>query len=455
MGMRHARNKNKSSRACIKAKKRIMSNIATKWRALSRVEEWKGLVDPLNLDLRRYIIHYGERVQVVYDAFIGDEKSRNCRLSRYSKRHLFSKVGLEKGNPYEYEVKKYFYATTDITSCHGFIKKSIFVDLPAGDSNWIGYVALSTDSGKTVLGRRDILICWRGTQGTAEWNINKMFDLASASKILGEGHNPKVHSGWYSLYSTAQEGSTYNSTSCREQVLSEIGKLVKRYKDEEVSITVTGHSLGAALATLNAVDIVYNGYNIPPGPRTIEPIKHFPVTTFVFAVPRAGDNGFFKVFSNLKNELHVLRINNKPSDIVPYLPPSVPIFFPYVDVGKELIIDTCKSPYLKKPTLDITLPESISNTHNLEVYLHGVAGTCGNDGQFILEVDRQIELANKMSAALKYENNVLDYWWTMENKSMIQNDHGSWVLMDHESDELVDGEEQDYGRKRRRLLGVE
>jgi hypothetical protein len=214
-----------------------------------------------------------------------------------------------------------------------------------------------------------------------------------------------------------------------------------------VSITVTGHSLGAALATLNAVDIVYNGYNIPPGPHTIEPIKHFPVTAFVFGAPRVGNNGFCKVFSNLKNELHVLRINNKP-DIVHCVPPSVPIILPYVDVGNELIIDTRKSLYLK----ELTFPESISNAHNLEVYLHGIAGTHGNDGPFKLEVERQIELVNKGSAALKDDKHVLDYWWTTENKSMVQNEHGSWVLRDHESDDLVDGVEQEYGPKRRRLL---
>lgn len=74
------------------------------------------------------------------------------------------------------------------------------------------------------------------------------------------------------------------------------------------------HSLGAALAVLNAVDIAGNLFNTPQG----QPSNRCLVTVFAFGCPRVGDANFLKVFQSLKN-LRVLKIRNA-LDIVTLYP---------------------------------------------------------------------------------------------------------------------------------------
>ncbi|OMO76292.1 Lipase, class 3 [Corchorus capsularis] len=377
------------------------SSIAKRWRELSGENNWEGLLDPLDNDLRKYIIHYGERTQAVIDAFNGEKASKWAGFSRYSMDDFFSKVGLEISNPYKYKITKFFYARSEIQILDWF---------SAGESNWMGYVAVATDEGKAVLGRRDILIAWRGTMRNLELVNDLQADLVSIEDIFGDiNEDSKVHHGWHSIYTAKDSESIYNKTSAREQA------------NEEISITLTGHSLGAAVATLSAVDIVANGYNKP----TTKPDKDCLVTAFVFASPRVGDSRFKELFSKLKN-LHVLRIKDD-TDVVPNLPLPLPLF-QYTHVGEELLIDTLKSPYLKN-FLGI---KKLMVSHQLEPYLHGVAGTQGPKGEFKLEVNRDISLVNKYLDALKDEFRVPVEWWIEKNKGMAQQDDGSWVLDDYE-----------------------
>ncbi|XP_039169396.1 phospholipase A1-IIgamma-like [Eucalyptus grandis] len=338
------------------------------WTELSGETNWKDMLDPIDEDLRMYLIHYGERVQAIYDAYNGQEESGDgYGMPLYPMDKLFSEVGLETdNNKFRYEVTRYFYVRS-----HALVQP---------DRSWAGYVAVSTDEGTEALGRRDILVTWRGTETLLE---------------------------------------KYTSLSAREQVLREVRKQVDLYagKGETISITVAGHSLGAALATINALDIVTNGYNAP----TDHPENACLVTAFPFASPKVGDENFQAKFSS-SEKLRALRVTNA-LDIVPFIPP-----IRYYHVGEQLLVDSRKSPYLKP--LYSGLTGAVEIGHMLETYLHLIAGTQGIDSnEFDLGERRGIALVNKGMDALKDTYKIPAYWLVAKNKNMVQDEvTGDWSL---------------------------
>ncbi|XP_030442368.2 phospholipase A1-IIgamma-like [Syzygium oleosum] len=387
-------------------------NSSRPWTELSGETNWKDMLDPLDEDLRMYLIHYGERVQAIGDVYNGQTESEGYGLPLFPMDKLFSEVGLETANnPFRYEVTQYFYV----------LSKVLNYPPEDPDQSWIGYVAVSTDEGTKNLGRRDILVAWRGTADLLESWADIQDDLVPATDIFQDDTDTKIHSGFYALYTKNYILNPYTKLSTRDQVLREVRKQVDYYasKNETISITVVGHSLGAALATINALDIVTNGYNVPTG----HPEKACLVTAFPFASPKVGDENFRKKFLSFE-KLRALRVTNA-IDIVPFLPP-----IRYYHVGEQLMVDSRKSPYLRP--LKSGLTGAVATGHMLETYLHLVAGTQGIDSEkFNLGSRRGIALVNKGWDALNDDCKIPAQWWVAKNKNMVQNGNdGSWSLAD-------------------------
>lgn len=82
--------------------------IDKRWRHLSGEKKWEGLLDPLDSDLRLYIVHYGTMAEATYDAFITEKASKYAGSCRYAKNDFFVRIRIDnRGNPFRYRVTKY------------------------------------------------------------------------------------------------------------------------------------------------------------------------------------------------------------------------------------------------------------------------------------------------------------------------------------------------------------
>jgi hypothetical protein len=194
---------------------------------------------------------------------------------------------------------------------------------------------------------------------------------------------PKVECGFLSLYKTAGA----NVPSLSQSVVQEVRRLMEFYRGETLSITVTGHSLGAALALLVGDELSTCAPQVPP------------VAVFSFGGPRVGNKGFANQI-NAKN-VKVLRIVNS-QDVITRVP-GIPMVeelndnmpLAYAHVGTELRVDTKMSPYLK-PNADVAC------CHDLEAYLHLVDGFIASNCPFRANAKRSlVRLLNEQGSNVK------------------------------------------------------
>jgi hypothetical protein len=201
----------------------VTGDMAAQWKELQGSNHWEGLLDPLDVGLRRCLITYGEMIMATYEAFIGESRSPNAGMCRYRRADLFQRVDVS--HPGWYEATRYLYATASAEVRGKVLLRPLCRERCARECNWMGYVAVATDEGAAALGRRDIVVAWRGTQRALEWVADLKLALASAAGILGPeggggggGSDPSVHRGYLSLYTSDYEGSNLSKQSARMQV---------------------------------------------------------------------------------------------------------------------------------------------------------------------------------------------------------------------------------------------
>lgn len=150
----------------------------------------------------------------------------------------------------------------------------------------------------TAQGGKQLWVAYRGTQTAPEWQE----DMEVQQVMLMPGNPPVlVHSGFLKAY---------------QEVRTTVRKLVSEAVavDPSVTVYVSGHSLGAAIATLCVADLA------------AAPIAGLQdVRGYVFAPPRVGNSAFVSMLLGAASgpvvkELHFIA---NDADIVPTLPLAV------------------------------------------------------------------------------------------------------------------------------------
>jgi len=158
----------------------------------------------------------------------------------------------------------------------GFIPTYVLDDKDTDTQGYVGYQSSSSS----------IFVVYRGSTSIGDWVNNLDAILTDYPKCSG----CSVHKGFYK----AEQGIV-------SKMLSEVQKLKTQFPS--YTVVVTGHSLGAALATLTSLDFMDAGVS--------------PIRLFHFGSPRVGNTDFAnfasaKIVDRNRNTHH--------KDMVPHIP---------------------------------------------------------------------------------------------------------------------------------------
>ena len=181
------------------------------------------------------------------------------------------------------------------------------------------------------------VVAIRGTEGILEWMQDARFLPLPCPFLAGAGH---TDDGFTSMYLSCTVGTEPGSLSVAKALAG------LPWRTPVASLTICGHSLGGALATLLALDVAAN-------------TPFHDLAAYTYASPRTGDETFVSMYSHVVQRS--CRVANR-MDLVPKLP--TPPLYEHVSALFEL------NPVVFALPPRILVKPEIACEHSLDSYLH-------------------------------------------------------------------------------------
>ncbi|GJN17901.1 hypothetical protein PR202_gb05008 [Eleusine coracana subsp. coracana] len=162
------------------------------WPELLGSAHWDGLLDPLDLTLRRLILLCGDLCQVTYDSFNSDAHSKYCGSCRYSRSALFDRTMFPAAA--DLSPAAYLYATS-----HGLLGYADVGDLLAVDSKKSSFVKDDTTNVGDYHNLQGILHTvagWNGKDKEFKLQVHRSVALVNKSSAFLKDDNLVPESWW-------------------------------------------------------------------------------------------------------------------------------------------------------------------------------------------------------------------------------------------------------------------
>lgn len=198
------------------------------------------------------------------------------------------------------------------------------IDPHIGDVVTFGFLAVSAT--------KELVAVIRGTDTILEWLHDASYLMDPCPITGSHGYS---EDGFTAVYRSLRIGQANGTAAAVASIRSYLDS------GSATSITICGHSLGGALATLLTIDVALNTSCHTP-------------TAYTFASPRTGEHLFAGAF-NAAIPTHYRIVNRQ--DLVPKLPPILPLPYEHVNTYFELV-----------PAADKINP-TIPCMHHLTTYL--------------------------------------------------------------------------------------